>query len=271
LLRAARSFALLLALGTGVAQGAGAPVADRYPRAASAYVVEIGDAVRWARAAEERLPPASLTKLMTAIVLLESRWEPDALVTVSARAARATGARAGLAAREQLTAGSLLAALLVRSANDACIALAEFHSGTIERFVARMNERAAALALTGTHFVNPCGLDAPGHLSTANDLLRLAHYAAKYPSVAALATARELVIETRAGRKITLQTTNPLLGRLDGVVGLKSGYTAQAGRCAIVHARRDGIDVWIVLLNARDRWWTAAALVEDAFHGARRP
>jgi len=265
-----RGLAVILAMGLGAVHGAGVPVTDRYPRAAAAYVVAVGDETRWARAADTPLPPASLTKLMSAIVLLESRWDPAALVTVSPRAARATGARAGLLAREQLTAGSLLAALLVRSANDACIALAEFHSGTVEGFVARMNERAVALALHGSHFANPCGLDAPGHVATANDLLRLARLAAKYPSIAALAAAREVTIETRAGRRIVLQTTNPLLGRLDGTVGLKSGYTAQAGRCAIVHARRDGVEVWVVLLNARDRWWTAAALVEDAFHGSRR-
>lgn len=263
-----RRIAALLLVGLGAAHGAAAPV-DRYPRAAAAYVVAVGDTTRWARAADQPLPPASLTKLMTAIVLLESGWDPAAIVTVSPRAARAPGARAGLAAREQLTAGSLLAALLVRSANDACLALAEFHSGTVERFVERMNARAAELALTGTHFANPCGLDAPGHRSTANDLLQLARYAARFPSIAALAATTEVGIETRAGRKITLHTTNPLLGRLDGAIGLKSGYTGEAGRCAIVHARREGVDVWVVLLNARDRWWTAAALVEDAFHGAR--
>lgn len=260
----------LLGLSLGV-HGAGAEVVvDRYPRAASAYVVAIGDTVKWARAPDQPLPPASLTKLMTAIVLLESAWDPAAIVTVSARAAQATGARAGLEAREQLSAGSLLAALLVRSANDACIALAEHRSGSVERFVARMNERAAGLALAHTHFVNPCGLDAPGHRSTANDLLRLARLAVKFPSVAALAASTEVDIVTRAGRKLTLRTTNPLLGRLDGAIGLKSGYTAQGGQCAIVRAQRKGIEVWVVLLNARDRWWTAAALVEDAFHAALR-
>lgn len=265
-----RTTAALLLAGLGAVHGAGAPITDRYPRAAAAYVVAIDDTIRWERAADRPLPPASLTKLMTAIVLLESRWDPAALVTVSARAARASGARAGLAAREQLTAGALLAALLVRSANDACIALAEFHSGTVERFVERMNERATQLTLAGTHFANPCGLDAPGHESTARDLLRLARLAARYPSIAALAASAGTTIETRAGRRITLRTTNPLLGRLDGVVGLKSGYTGKAGRCAIVHARRAGTDVWLVLLDARDRWWTAAALIEDAFHAAQR-
>ncbi len=265
-----RSIAGLLLIGFAAGGAAAAPVIDRYPRAASAYVVAIGDTVKWARAADRPLPPASLTKLMTAIVLLESDWDPAAIVTVSPRAARAIGARAGLEAREQLTAASLLAALLVRSANDACIALAEHHSGSVERFVARMNERASELALSGTHFENPCGLDAPGHRSTANNLLRLARLAAKFPSVAALAASTKVDIATRAGRKLTLRTTNPLLGRLDGAIGLKSGFTAEGGRCVIVLARRGGVDVWVVLLNARDRWWTATALVEDAFHGALR-
>jgi len=267
-MRSLAGLALLTCL--GVVHGAEAPpVTDRYPRAADAYVVAIGASDRWARAADRSLPPASLTKLMTAVVLLESEWDPDRWVTVSAQAARATGARAGLAEREQITAGDLLAALLVRSANDACIALAEHHAGSVAAFVARMNERSATLALNRTQFTNPCGLDAPGHHSSANDLLRLARHAVKFPSVAALAAARSITISTRKGRQIPLATTNPLLGRLDGAIGLKSGYTAGAGPCVVVHARREDIDVWVVLLNARDRWWTAAALVEDAFHVAR--
>ncbi len=262
---------LALFIWLGVVHGAEAPaVIDRYPRAADAYVVAIGGTDRWARAADRSLPPASLTKLMTAIVLLESRWDPDAWVTVSAQAASASGARAGIAEREQLTAGDLLAALLVRSANDACIALAEHHSGSVAAFVARMNERAAELALTRTHFVNPCGLDAPGHRSSANDLLRLARHAVKFPSVAALAATRSTTIATRKGREIALASTNALLGRLDGARGVKSGYTSDAGPCVIVLAQRKDVEVWVVLLNARDRWWTAAALAEDAFHVALR-
>lgn len=262
---------LAVLTGLGAVHGAEVPqVFDRYPRAADAYVVAIGATDRWARAADRSLPPASLTKLMTAVVLLESEWDPDAWITVGGGAASASGARAGLAEREQLKAGELLAALLVRSANDACIALAEHHSGSVAAFVARMNERAAELALTRTHFANPCGLDAPGHVSSANDLLRLARHAVKFPSVAALAATQGATIATRKGRRIALTTTNPLLGRLDGAIGLKSGYTSRAGPCVIVLAQREGIDVWVVLLNARDRWWTAAALVEDAFHVARR-
>ncbi len=243
---------------------------DRYPRAARAYVVATGDTVTWARAADLPLPPASLTKLMTAVVLLESDWDPQALVTVSALAAGAGGTRAGLRGREQLTAGDLLAALLVRSANDACLALAEHHSGSVARFVERMNARAAELGLAHTHYANPCGLDAPEHRSSASDLLRLSRYAVQFPSIAALATAREVTLRTRAGRHLTLTTTNPLLGRLDGAIGLKSGYTSQAGQCAVVRAQREGVEVWVVLLDARDRWWTAAALVEDAYHVALR-
>lgn len=266
-MRSLAGLALLSCL--GAAHGAGAPpVFDRYPRAADAYVIAIGATVRWARAPDRPLPPASLTKLMTAVVLLESGWDPAAWVTVSAQAARATGARAGLAQGEQFKAGDLLAPLLVRSANDACIALAEHHSGSVAAFVARMNERAATLSLARTHFVNPCGLDAPGQRSTAHDLLRLARHAMKFPSVAALAATRSVAITTRKGREIALAGTNPLLGRLDGARGVKSGYTSEAGPCVIVLARRKDVEVWVVLLNARDRWWTAAALVEEAFHGA---
>jgi hypothetical protein len=161
---------------------------DRYPRAGAAYLVERGGAVLWARNPDAPRPPASLTKLMTALLAAE-RGGPDAWVTVSARAARETGARLGLRAGERIRAGDALAATLVASANDACLALSEHVGGTAERFVEAMNARAAALGLAATRFENPCGHDAPGHRSSARDLLALTRAFLAVPALALLAAA----------------------------------------------------------------------------------
>lgn len=266
---AAAALALALAARASAAGPGAAPPEDRFPGAASAYVVAVGGRELWARAPDAPRRPASLTKLMTALVALEAPgWSPDAEVRVSARAARATGTRLGLAEGDRVSAGDLLAATLVGSVNDGCRALAEHVAGSEAAFVRRMNARAAALGLGATRFANACGHDAPGHLASARDLLRLARAALEIPEIRRLAALPELTVATRAGRALPVRTTNPLLGRLPGATGLKSGYTPGAGQCAVAVAERGGVEVVVVLLDASDRWWAAAALVEAAFREA---
>jgi D-alanyl-D-alanine carboxypeptidase (penicillin-binding protein 5/6) len=246
-----------------------APPPDRFPRAAASYLVAIDGTIAWAGRPDESRPPASLTKIMTALVLLEGDWKPGAPVTVSRAAAAATGSRAGLRAGETLGAGDLLSAMLVASANDACLALAEHAAGSEAAFVAAMNARAASLRLGATRFANPCGHDAPGQRSSARDLLTVAEAALAHPEFARAVALRSGSMKTAAGRRITFKSGNHLLGNSPGVVGVKTGYTPEAGKCLIVLAERDGARVMIVLLDAADRWWTAAALVEEAFDAAR--
>jgi D-alanyl-D-alanine carboxypeptidase (penicillin-binding protein 5/6) len=243
---------------------------DRFPRAATAYLVALDGRELWARAADRPLPPASLTKIMTALVVLEGAWEPAAMVTVSARAARATGARLGLEAGDRLRAGDLLAATLVASANDACLALAEHAGGDEATFVARMNARAAALGLAATHFENACGHDGPRHRASARDLLALTRLALAQGEVRRLAALQAVTIRTAAGRAFELKSTNALLGRLDGARGVKTGWTPAAGRCVVALVERGGAELLLVLLDASDRWWAAAGLVEKAFDEAAR-
>ncbi len=265
---------LLAALAWGGATAGGeapsvSPPVDRFPGAAASYLVSVGGRVLWARAPDTARPPASLTKVMTALVLLTGDWDPAAPVTVSLRAARATGSRLGLVAGERLHAGDLLAATLVASANDACLALAEHAAGSEPAFVARMNARAVALGLAATHFDNACGHDAPGQRASARDLLRLARLAMAHPEVRRLAGLEETFATSSSGRTIRVKATNALLGRLPGATGLKTGYTPGAGRCAVATAERGGVEVVVVLLDARERWWSAAGLVEAAFDEAR--
>jgi len=248
-----------------------APPEDRFPKAAASYLVAIDGRMVWAGKPDEPRPPASLTKIMTALVLLEGDWRPEAPVAVSRAAAAETGSRAGLRAGEKLPAGDLLTAMLVASANDACVALAEHAAGGVPAFVAAMNARAAALGLAATRFENPCGHDAPGQRSSARDLLALAEAALAHPEFARAVALRSAEVKTTGGRRVALKSGNHLLGRSPGVIGVKTGWTPEAGKCLVVLATRDGVRVMIVLLDAADRWWTAAALVEEALDAARAP
>jgi len=258
-----------LAHGAVAAPGdpSGVPI-DRYPGAAAAYAVVIDGRLAWGRAIDAPRPPASLAKLLTAIVLLDRGWDPQEQIPVSATAAGMPAARLGLRAGDSLRAGDALAALLVRSANDACAALAEHAAGSLGAFAARMNERAAALGMRASHFVNPCGLDAPGQQSTARDLLRLAQAASEHPVIATAVAQRSASLATSSGQQLRFDNGNLLLGRVDGVVGMKSGFTSNAGRCLIALARRGTHQVWLVLLDAPDRWRVATGILFDAFDHA---
>lgn len=243
---------------------------DAFPRAARAYLVTVDGAERWARAPDLPRKPASLTKLMTALLALEAGEDPGAWVEISPRAAAETGSRLGLRAGEAITLGDTLTATLVASANDACLALAEHLAGSEAAFVRRMNARARALGLGHTRFVNPCGHDAPGHATSARDLLALTRAALAFPELRRIVALERAEVRTRAGRALAVRTHNVLLGRVDGVRGVKSGWTQGAGECLVALAERDGVEVMVVLLGARDRWWTAAAILEEAFEEAGR-
>ena len=156
-----------LALALGLAAAAPAAAArNAYPKAAEAYVVERDGKILWSGNAGKRMQPASLAKMMTALLVIEE-GRLDEAVTVSRAAARETGTRLGLREGERLKARDLLTAAIARSANDACRALAEARGGTETAFVARMNARAARLGMKDTRFANACGHDADGQYSTA--------------------------------------------------------------------------------------------------------
>jgi len=242
--------------------------ADPYPWIAAAYVVKRDGALLWAGSAERRLAPASLAKLMTALLALE-RGALDAPVTVGRGVLQATGTRIGLKPGDKLRTGDLLAATVVRSANDACRALAEHLGKTVKSFVLAMNERAAALGLANTHFADPCGHDREGQYTTAGDLARLAEEVMRHDEYLRLAGLQRLTIHTLGGRSFALRNTNALIGRYPGAIGLKTGYTEGAGMCLVVLAERDGVRVLAVLLNAPNRWWNAVGLLDRAFAAPR--
>jgi D-alanyl-D-alanine carboxypeptidase (penicillin-binding protein 5/6) len=216
--------------------------------------------------ADERLAVASITKLMTAIVALEHA-DPDDVVTVPRVAATVGESSIHLAPGERITVRDLLRAALIQSANDAALALAaHVGGGSVARFVDLMNEKAAALGLTGTHFANPHGLDAPGHYSTARDVTRLAQAAMRLPLV------REIVRErgaTIAGGR-SLSTWNDLLGRFPHLLGVKTGHTADAGWSQVAAARGHGVTIYATVLGGPTRGQRNADLAELLAWGLSR-
>ena len=241
---------------------------------AEAYLVVNGQTgeVLASRNAAERVPMASITKLMTVLVALEHA-RPDDVVTVGAGAASVGESTINLRAGERLTVGDLVTAALVQSANDAATALAAgVADGSVERFVGWMNEKAAALGLHETHFVNPSGLDAPGHVSSARDLTRLARIAMRNPVVRD--TVREQAASIGGGRSVS--TWNDLLGAFPGTFGVKTGHTSGAGWSEVAAARRNGVTVYATILGgpsrcAAERGPGRAALLGDLALPAGRP
>lgn len=242
---------------------------DPFPQVANSYLVEIDGSLVWERQSNQRLPPASLTKLMTALLVLEQD-NLESELTVSPDATRETGSRLGLKSGERFRTQDLLAAALLNSANDACHALADHFSGNEAAFVTLMNRRAQALGMHDTRFTNACGHDQSGHYSTAHDLSMLAHALLKHPSVLDITTQKSAQIATLdKQRHYNLKNKNALIGRYDGVLGLKTGFTPNAGKCLVAYARRGDNTVLLILLHGKDRWWDAVDILDLAFDHAR--
>lgn len=229
-------------------------------KASALYMIELQSGrVLLEKNPTRRLPPASLTKIMTALIALESaplqevvKIHPRAIVHHSSLK---------LHAGEQFLLRDLVTAMLVASANDACEAIAWHIGGDDKRFVAMMNERATKLGLTNTHFANPCGFDAPGHYSTAGDLAKLTEQALQQPFFSMMVRTLVREISTVDGaRKMSLHSTNELLVDPD-VNGVKTGYTSKAGRCLIASMFKDGQRLLLVALNMMDQWEQAARLL----------
>lgn len=210
---------------------------------------------------EKRLSPASLTKIMSALVILEY-GHLDEHATISKNAARAPKTHLRLRTGEVFRLDDLLKAMLIVSANDACLAAVEHVGGTEEQFVAMMNAKVTQLGLTDTHFSNGCGFDSPEHYSTAEDLAKLSEVAMQNPVFRELVREeRDLIMPVSGHRPYLLHTTNRLLGHIPGVEGVKTGFTSKAGRCLIAKVSQNGSDLLLVILNSNRRWNMAKSLI----------
>lgn len=248
----------------------GGLVAPPPPVSAPSWVLydESADWLIAAHDPDSARPLASTTKMMTALVAAASSTF-DELVTVSASAAEAGEAEIGLVAGEAVPMGDLVSAILVRSANDAADAIAEHIGGSIEGFAEMMNLKAAEMGLTNSHFVNPHGLDAPGHYSSAADLLQIAREVLANPQLAAMV--KSTSIDFRPSPDGTLRggpTTNRLLETYEGAVGVKTGFTFQASLVLAAAAERRGRLLLAVVMGSEGsggHFADATALLDYGF------
>jgi len=224
--------ALLLAfcLGIGATAARVEAADDPFGNVAAAYLVKVDGREVWARNPSTRLPPGSLAKMITGLLVLE-RADLRSVATVSREASRETGTRLGLDAGDRMPVIDLLAATLIGSANDACHVLAEHIAGSETKFVTLMNARAREMGLSDTRFANACGHDAPGMRSTARDLARLAETAMGNAVFAKMAGLEDGWISTVGkARAYSLENRNLLIGRYRGAIGVKTGFTGSAGK-----------------------------------------
>ena len=218
-----------------------------------------GEQLLLAHNAAAALPPASLTKLMTALLVLE-KGDLQAVVTVQG-SDLVGGSAMGLQAGERRTVEELLWGLLIASGNDAATALARYTAGSVAAFVTQMNERAAQLGLTQTHYANPHGLDAEGHVSSVADLLRLVQRTWDYPLFRQIVGTASTTIAGHA-----LRNTNELLGTYTGANGIKTGTTDRGGECLIAGFQHNGHQIFGIVLGSSDRYADMRAL--DGYYQA---
>lgn len=215
--------------------------------------------VLYEKDADSRSLIASTTKIMTALIICEQCNVLDRM-RIPKEAVGIEGSSMYLQEGEVLTVQDLLYGLMLRSGNDAAVALAIYCGGTVEGFAELMNDKARLLGLTGTHFENPNGLDSPGHYSTARDLAVLSAYAMKNPLFAKTVSTKTVTIGNRV-----LRNHNKLLWQVDGADGVKTGYTKAAGRILVSSAVRQGRRLIAVTINDGNDWVDHTALYNEGF------
>ena len=223
--------------------------------------------VLYAKHPERRLPPASTTKLMTAIVAIE-KAELDSLVTISRNASLACPLKAGFKQGDKVAVEKLLYAALIRSANDAAVALAEAVAGSEKGFVELMNQKAVSIGAKNTKFINSTGLPGPHQYTTALDLSKIMSCVLSYPKLTEIIATPAVEIWTKNGEILSLKNTDRLLW-LDGdLIGGKTGYTFRAGHCFVCAAERRKEVIIVALLGSSSRkhlWKEAEALIDKGF------
>lgn len=209
---------------------------------------------------------ASTTKIMTAIIVVENCKLED-VVTITAKAAGTGGSTLGINKDDKITVNDLLYGLMLRSGNDAAVALAIHTAGSLEEFANMMNQKAKQLNLKNTHFVTPHGLDNEEHYTTAYELAKITDYALKNKTIAKIVATKSTTIYINEMPR-QINNTNELLGNVEGVYGVKTGFTNNAGRCLVTSVKRGDMDLIVVVLGAdtrKDRAKDSMKLIEYAF------
>ena len=240
--------------------------------AKSAVLIDLEENnVLFEKNAHQKLPMASTTKIMTALVVCELK-ELDTVVSIPQAAVGVEGSSVYLQAGELLTIKELLLALLLESANDAAEALAIICAGSIENFAALCNEKAQELGLKNSHFTNPHGLFDEEHYTTAYDLAIISAYALKNPQICEIVSTKtakiplKITTQNPFGEGVRhLKNHNKMLSTYEGAIGVKTGFTKKSGRCLVSAAKRDGLTLIAVTLSAPDDWRDHTAMLDYGF------
>lgn len=226
----------------------------------------------YAKEAQKQVRPASLTKIMTALLAIEDK-RLERPVTITREMTSVEPTKAGYKVGDIIFLQDLVKAAMIHSDNDAAMAVAVAVGGSVEAFVEMMNQKAKDIGMRDTHFTNPCGFDIKDHYSTPSDLLRLAEYAIKNSYFNDVTRQNiHTYYSANTNRKFVAKTHNYLLDRYSYAVGVKTGYTAKAGPCLIARAKRASDDCLIVMLNSKEnRWKIAEQIFDDIFFTEETP
>ena len=240
------------------------PVSHLYPppvtTAKSVFIVDVNTGiVLYAKNPTEKLQPASLTKIMTAIVAMDY-YNEDSVLNVT-NGAQAEGSTADLRAHDQLLANDMLYALLIPSGNDAAVALAENYPGGYYAFVAKMNQKARQLGLLNTHFTNVSGVEGPNHYTSAYDITEIALNALQRNIFKNIVATKKITLKSLKGHVYPLESTNILLGQ-PGILGVKTGWTPLAGECLVTYADKYDHPIISSVLGSDDRFGETEKLLD---------
>lgn len=259
-----KKFLKVFAVGLCLAIIISAPLSGGTVKAAADGVAEIAielesGTILHAKNIDAKLPMASTTKIMTALLVAED-CDLSEVITVPDIAVGVEGSSIYLKYGEQISVKDLLYGLMLRSGNDAACALAVHHSGSVEKFVEKMNERANELGANDTHFKNPSGLPDDGHYTTARDLCNIARHAMNNKTFKEVVSTKHYSGDFR-----NFLNKNKLLSSLDGANGVKTGYTKKAGRCLVSSSERENMNVVCVVLNCYDMYERSASIINSCF------
>ena len=263
-----RNTAIVMAAVIAALSGFFAVQALQETGARAAVVMDVNsNRILYSKNMDEKLAMASTTKIMTALVAIES-GRLNEKVTISKRASYMEGSSIYLREGEVHTVSDLLYAIMLRSGNDAATAVAEHIGGSVEGFAEMMNKKAREIGANNTRFANPHGLDAEGHYTTARDLALITSYALKNPLFSKIVSCKKKVMEGPPNENWdrVMINKNKMLWQFAGGDGVKTGFTKKAGRCLVSSATRDGMRLVCVVLNCGPMWDDSSALLEYAFN-----
>jgi serine-type D-Ala-D-Ala carboxypeptidase (penicillin-binding protein 5/6) len=262
-----RIVALIMALVIAAASNMLVVAAKQDTSARAAVIMDVNSGrVLYSKNMNEKLAMASTTKIMTSLVAVES-GKLEEMVTVSKKASHTEGSSIYLREGERHSVHDLVYAIMLRSGNDAAVAVAEHIGGSVEGFADLMNRKAQEIGAENTQFANPHGLDAEGHYTTAHDLALITAHALRNPVFANIVSSKKKTIEGPPNENWdrVMINKNKMLWQFDGGDGVKTGYTKKAGRCLVSSATRDGMQLVCVVLNCGPMWNESSALLESGF------